>query len=73
VRPAQGDARFREVERPTPEGLTRREALGGMTADVFLHETGLGHEEGAADQFSAYILLQMDKEDARRLILGVAG
>jgi hypothetical protein len=68
---------------PTPEGLTRHEALGGMTADVFLHETGhavfdmlevpfLGREEDAADQFSAYVLLHRAKEDARRLILGVA-
>ncbi|MBO0758436.1 MAG: hypothetical protein J2P54_21505, partial [Bradyrhizobiaceae bacterium] len=51
--------------------------------DVFLHETGhavfdmleipfLGREEDAADQFSAYILLQLAKDCARRLILGVA-
>jgi hypothetical protein len=70
-------------EMPTPEGLTRHEALAGMTADVFLHETGhaifdmleipfLGREEDAADQFSAYVLLQRAKEDSRRLILGVA-
>jgi Putative metallopeptidase len=70
-------------EMPTPEGLTRHQALGGMTADVFLHETGhavfdmleipfLGREEDAADEFSAYVLLQRAKEDARRLILGVA-
>jgi hypothetical protein len=70
-------------EVPTPEGLKRHEALAGMTADVFLHETGhavfdmleipfLGREEEAADQFSAYILLQRAKDDARRLILGVA-
>jgi hypothetical protein len=70
-------------EMPTPEGLTRHEALAGMTADVFLHETGhavfdmlevpfLGREEDAADEFSAYVLLQRAKEDARRLILGVA-
>jgi Putative metallopeptidase len=70
-------------EMPTPEGLTRHQALGGMTADVFLHETGhavfdmleipfLGREEDAADEFSAYILLQRAREDARRLILGVA-
>ncbi|MBO0758490.1 MAG: hypothetical protein J2P54_21775, partial [Bradyrhizobiaceae bacterium] len=70
-------------EMPTPEGLTRHEALAGMTADVFLHETGhavfdmlevpfLGREEDAADQFSAYVLLRRSKEDARRLILGVA-
>jgi hypothetical protein len=67
----------------TPEGLTRREALAGMTADVFLHETGhavfdmleipfLGREEDAADEFSAYMLLQLAKDSARRLILGVA-
>jgi Putative metallopeptidase len=67
----------------TPEGLTRHDALVGMTVDVFLHETGhavfdllqipfLGREEDAADQFSTYIQLQLAKEDARRLILGVA-
>lgn len=70
-------------EVPTPEGLTRHEALAGMTADALLHEAGhavfdmlqipfLGREEAAADQFSAYILLQDAKDDARRLILGVA-
>lgn len=70
-------------EVPTPEGLKRHEALAGMTADVFLHETGhavfdmleipfLGREEDAADEFSAYVLLQRAKDDARRLILGVA-
>jgi Putative metallopeptidase len=70
-------------EMPTPEGLTRHQALAGMTADVFLHETGhavfdmleipfMGREEDAADQFSAYVQLQRSKEDARRLILGVA-
>jgi hypothetical protein len=32
----------------------------------------LGREETAADQFSAYILLQDAKDDAKRLILGVA-
>jgi hypothetical protein len=70
-------------EMPTPEGLTRHQALAGMTADVFLHETGhavfdmlevpfMGREEDAADQFSAYVQLQRAKEDARHLILGVA-
>jgi hypothetical protein len=68
---------------PTPEGLTRESALAGMVSDVFLHETGhavfdmleipfLGREEDAADQFSAYILLQSAKDDARQLILAVA-
>lgn len=67
----------------TREGLTRHEALASMTADVFLHETGhavfdmleipfLGREESAADQFAAYVLLQRAKDEARRLILGVA-
>src|SRR4029077_15072307 len=32
----------------------------------------LGREEDAADLFSVYIVLQMGKEDARRLILGNA-
>ena len=68
---------------PTPEGLTREDALSGMTADVFLHETGhavfdmleipfISREEDAADEFSAYVILQMAKDSARRLILGVA-
>ena len=63
--------------------LTRHNTLVGMTVDVFLHETGhgvfdllqipfLGREEDVADQFSTYIQLQLAKEDARRLILGVA-
>jgi hypothetical protein len=70
-------------EMPTPEGLTRHQALAGMTADVFLHETGhavfdmleipfFGREEDAADEFAAYVELQRSKEDSRRLILGVA-
>jgi Putative metallopeptidase len=63
--------------------LTRHNALIGMTVDVFLHETGhgvldmlqipfLGREEDVADEFGTYIELQLAKEDARRLILGVA-
>ena len=32
----------------------------------------LGREEDAADFFSAYIMLQLDKEDAHRIILGSA-
>jgi Putative metallopeptidase len=65
------------------DGLTRHNALVGMTVDVFLHETGhgvfdmlqipfLGREEDAADQFATYIELQFAREDARRLIRGVA-
>ena len=55
----------------------------GPLFDVFLHEFGhaafelfdvplFGREENAADQFSAYIMLHMGKEEARRLILGTA-
>lgn len=50
-----------------------------MTADVFLHETGhaifdmleipfLEREEDAADQVSAYMLLQRARDDVRCLI-----
>jgi len=31
-----------------------------------------GREEDAADQFSTYIMLRFDKEEARRLIMGSA-
>ena len=67
----------------TPAGVTRADAIIGPTLEVFLHEVGhavfdylsvpvLGREEDAADQFAAYILLQFGKDDARRLIAGVA-
>jgi hypothetical protein len=70
-------------EEAKSDELTRHSALVGMTADVFLHETGhavfgmleipfLGPEEDVADQFATYIELQFAKEDARRVILGVA-
>ena len=55
----------------------------GPLADVVLHEVGhavfdlwkvpiFSREEDAADQFSAYIMLQFRKDDALRLILGNA-
>ena len=64
-------------------GITNKIALVGPTVDVFLHETGhavfhmlriplFGREEDAADQFSAYIMLQFATEDARKLIMGAA-
>ena len=67
----------------TPAGVTRTDAIVGPTLEVFLHEVGhavfdylsvpvLGREEDAADQFAAYVLLQFDESDARRLIYGVA-
>jgi hypothetical protein len=67
----------------TPEGLTPFDALLGPLVDVFLHEFGhalfdlfdvplFGREEDAADQVSAYLILHLGKEEARRLILGIA-
>jgi hypothetical protein len=67
----------------TPDGVTREDAIVGLIAAVALHETGhalfdlldvpiFGREEDAADQFAAYILLQLRQEDARRMIGAVA-
>ena len=66
-----------------PSGITRQDAILGPFVDVFLHESGhavfdllevpvLGREEDAADFFSAYIMPQLGKEEARRIILGSA-
>lgn len=71
------------LEQTLPSVITQDDAILGPFMDVFLHETGhavfdqlkvpvLGREEDAADLFSAYIMLQLGKEDARRLILGNA-
>jgi Putative metallopeptidase len=70
-------------ENTLPSGITRQDAILGPFVDVFLHESGhaafdllkvpvLGGEEDAADFFSAYIMLQLGKEEARRIILGSA-
>jgi hypothetical protein len=67
----------------TAAGVTRADAIVGPTTEVFLHEVGhavfdylsvpvFGREEDAADQFAAYLLLHFAKNDARRLIGGVA-
>ena len=69
------------LEGTLPSVITPDDAILGPFMDVFLHESGhavfdqlkvpvLGREEDAADLFSAYIMLQLGKEDARRLILG---
>ncbi len=71
------------LEGTLPSVISRDDAILGPFMDVFLHEAGhavfdqlnvpvLGREEDAADLFSAYIMLQLGKEDARRLILGNA-
>ena len=67
----------------TPAGIAPIDTLVGPTVDLFLHEIGhavfdywgtpiLGREEDAADQFSSFIILKFDKEQARRLMLGNA-
>jgi hypothetical protein len=67
----------------TPAGITREDAIIGPLAEIFLHETAhavfdllevpvLGREEDAADLVAAYMLLKFNKEEARRLLAGVA-
>jgi hypothetical protein len=67
----------------TEQGITREDAIAGTIVQVLLHETGhalfeqlnvpiFGREEDAADQFAGYLILQMHREDARRVIGGVA-
>jgi hypothetical protein len=67
----------------TPEGVTRIDAIVGPVTEVFLHEAAhavfdmlkvpiFGREEDAADQFAAFLLLRLDKEEARRAIGGAA-
>jgi hypothetical protein len=67
----------------TPSGIAPIDTLIGPFVDVFLHEVGhatfsilqipvFGREEDAADQFSTYVMLKLDKEEARRLVLGSA-
>jgi hypothetical protein len=68
---------------PTPAGLTPQNALLGPLIEVFLHEIGhalfdqlqipiLGHEEDAADQFAAFILVHLSPQTARDSMAGVA-
>src|SRR4051812_25435135 len=66
-----------------PGGLSRTDTVLGPVLAVFLHETAhavfnmlqipvLGREEDAADQFAAYVMLRLSKDEARRMILGSA-
>ena len=66
-----------------PIGISKADTVLGPALDTLLHETGhavfrmwdipvLGREEDAADQFSAYVMLRMEKDEARRMILGSA-
>ena len=66
-----------------PIGVSRADTVLGSSLAVFLHETAhavfnmlqipvLGREEDAADQFAAYVMLRLGKDEARRMILGSA-
>ena len=74
---------WRSAKAGRPSAITREDAFVGQSLNVFLHEAGhalfrllkipvLGREEDAADQLSAYYLLQLPKERKRPLILGSA-
>ncbi|MDX2416565.1 MAG: DUF4344 domain-containing metallopeptidase [Xanthomonadales bacterium] len=65
----------------TPAGVDPVDTVVGLLVDTILHEFAhalfdyheipiLGREEDAADQVSAYISLQMGKDEAHRLIAG---
>jgi hypothetical protein len=65
-----------------PGGVGPGDVMAANVMDTLLHEVGhavfdileipvLGREEDAADFFSAYLLLQFEPEDARRLVIGV--
>lgn len=67
----------------TTDAWPLRDVMIGPTIEVFLHEAGhavlevldipfFGREEEVADYFATYILLQLCKEDSRRLILGTS-
>jgi hypothetical protein len=67
----------------TADGMAPMDAIMGPLYDTSLHEFGhalfdmldvpqFGREEDAADQVSAYIILQLGKTEARRLIMGTA-
>jgi hypothetical protein len=64
-----------------PGGISRADAVLGPVLAVFLHETAhavfhmlqipvLGREEDAADQCAAYVMLRLNKDEARRMIVG---
>lgn len=67
----------------TPDGITPDDAVAGPLIEVFLHESGhaiferlqlpiLGREEDAADQFAAFMMLQLGNDIALRAIRGTA-
>ena len=77
------DIRKTMPKETTPAGITPADAVVGQFFYVVAHEMGhalfdqlnvplFGRPEDAADQFAAYLMLKMGKQDARRLIAGAA-
>jgi hypothetical protein len=67
----------------TPVGITPEDAFLGPVAEIFMHESGhaifdllevpvFGHEEDAADQIAAYIILKTGPKIVRHVIGGIA-
>jgi hypothetical protein len=67
----------------TAAGISPQDAVLGPGIEVFLHEIAhalfhlldlpiLGREEDAADQIAAYMMLQLDRDMARRTVAAVA-
>ncbi|MCA3635094.1 MAG: hypothetical protein INF18_05180 [Methylobacterium sp.] len=65
-----------------PEWVSEHHAIMGAMIDVFLHEVGhalfdyldipiFGREEDAADQFAAYMLLSLGRQDTPQLMAGI--
>lgn len=74
---------LKHASKAATDGLPLRDVMIGPAIEVFLHEAGhavlevldipfFGREEEVADYFATYILLQLCKDDARRLILGTS-
>jgi hypothetical protein len=77
-----------QIRRPMPAdvswaGITQADAIVGQFLFISAHEIGhavfhllevpiFGNEEDAADQFAAYSMLRLGKDQARRLVFGAA-
>jgi hypothetical protein len=77
------DIRKSMPQATTLQGLTPADAVIGQYVYTVSHELGhalfdvldipiLGQSEDAADQFAAYMMLQLDKDQAHRLLAGAA-
>jgi hypothetical protein len=73
----------RAPKRTTPAGISHDDVVAGSITQILLHEFGhaivnlydlpiFGHEEDVADQLAAYMIMKLDKPEAKRLISGSA-